>query len=84
MKKKETEIKDIRIQIRITKEDLEKIENYARKCKIERSTMVRNLLMSGLDNADFMNKVGIFDLVGFFRENKITPSDLLQLADDIV
>jgi hypothetical protein len=82
MKKKN--IREIRIQVRVSKEELDRIEKYARKSKMELSTMVRNLLLSGLDNADFMNKVGIFDLVGFFRENKITPSDLLQLADDIV
>jgi hypothetical protein len=73
-----------RLLIRVTASQYAQITKYARKAKVKPSTMARNLLLTGMDSAEFMNKVGILDLVGFFRENEIKPIDLLQLADTIV
>jgi hypothetical protein len=84
VKKMAKKNKDIRIQVRVTQEELERIHMLAQKLKLTDATMIRNLLTVGMDTADFMRKFGIIDLVGFFRENEIKPMDILQLADDIV
>jgi hypothetical protein len=84
VKKMAKQNRDIRIQVRVTQEELERINEYARKLQLAESTMVRNLLLVGLDNADFMRKFGILNIVGFFKQNQIEPMDILQLADDIV
>jgi predicted DNA binding CopG/RHH family protein len=84
VKKMAKQNRDIRIQVRVTEEELERINEYARKLQLAESTMVRNLLLVGLDNADFMQKFGILNIVGFFKQNQIKPMDILQLANDIV
>jgi hypothetical protein len=76
--------KDIRIQVRVTQEEAERIHQLAQKLSLTDATMIRNLLTVGMDTADFMEKFGIIDLVGFFKRNQIKPMDILQLADDIV
>lgn len=72
---------DEAVYIRMTKGQLKRIDSYAAKIRITRSQMIRNLIDSGLDSANFMNSFGVFDLVGFFRDNKIKPMDVLSLAE---
>jgi hypothetical protein len=81
MVKKMTQNRDIRIQVRITQEEAEKIHEMAQKLKLTDATMIRNLLNVGMETADFMRKFGIIDLVGFFKENQIKPIEVLQLAE---
>jgi hypothetical protein len=76
--------RDVRVHVRFTQEEYERIKKYASKTKVPMSSMLRNLALVGLDSADFMYKFGIFNLVSFLRENEVKPMDILQLADDIV
>jgi len=42
---------------------VELIDYYAEKVDRSRSQMLRNMVMSGLDDAKIMNALGVFDLI---------------------
>jgi hypothetical protein len=72
---------DCQVVVMVASEDVEKIELYAKKLRITRSQMIRNLIGVGLDSAELMNGFGIFSIVGFIRENNINPSEIMALAE---
>ena len=42
---------------------VELIDYYAQKVDRSRSQMLRNMVMSGLDDAKIMNALGVFDII---------------------
>ena len=54
--------KDKMITIRLSTEELERIEKMAKKIGLTKTQTARNLILVGLEDAEFYNKLGLFDM----------------------
>jgi hypothetical protein len=50
------------ITVKVTPSELKKIDRYAKKLKINRSQIVRNLVEVGMDDMDLMNSTGLLTM----------------------
>lgn len=55
------------IQVTLIPEDVAKIDMIAEKAGLTRSSLVRNLVKSALDDAMALNAIGVIDIVGLIR-----------------
>ena len=55
--------RDIKFEIRFSKEEMERIEKVAKKLNMPKSKVIRNLTLIGLEDAELLNKIGAFDLI---------------------
>ncbi len=83
---KENTSKDRAITIKMTDSELARVDHYADKMTCNRSQLVRNLIRSGLDDLEMMNKTGLlimalkgFDLLEHVK--KSLSKDKYQLED---
>jgi len=55
--------RDIKFEVRFSKEEMERIEKVANKLGIPKARVIRNLTLVGLEDAELLNKIGAFDLI---------------------
>ena len=71
--------RDKEIKISLTQEEMERIEKIAQKIGITKSRLARNLVLAGLEDAELLNKLGLFDIVKMIekiREKALGIKDL--------
>lgn len=69
----------MQISVSLEKDAIKKIDNYANKLSLTRSTFVRNLIMLGLEDMTILNAVGLVNVVGLVRKMK----DQLEAKTDV-
>jgi len=57
-----------RVEILLTDEELERVEKLAKKLKKPRGRVMRDLVLITLEDAEFFEKIGLFDLAIKIRE----------------
>ncbi len=75
--------RDIKFEVRFSKEEMERIEKIAKKLNMPKSRVIRNLTLAGLEDAELLNKIGAFEIVKMIeklREKALGTKDL-KLAD---
>jgi predicted DNA-binding protein len=68
------------VRIRLTKEEMERVEKVAKKLNIPKAKLMRNLTLAGLEDAELLNKLGLFDIVKMIekiRERAFNPENKL-------
>ena len=55
--------RDKEIKVSLTQEEMERIEKIAKKLGITKSHLARNLILASLEDAELLNKLGLFDAV---------------------
>jgi len=55
--------RDIKFEIRFSKEEMERIEKVAKKLNMPKARLIRNMTLVGLEDAELLNKLGAFDIV---------------------
>ena len=75
MAKKTAKKKERKVQVSfmLEQKDIDLIEYYAGTMRMTRSNFVRNLVLSGLDDVNLMNSIGIMKLVKVSRKEKQIP-----------
>ena len=71
--------RDKEIKISLTQNEMERIEKIAKKIGITKSVLARNLVLAGLEDAELLNKLGLFDAVKMIekiREKALGTKDL--------
>lgn len=71
---------DQMVNVKMSKAQVEKIDYYAKKLRLNRSQMSRNLIDIGLDDMEILQSFGIYSLVGYVRDMKIKPKDIIKLS----
>ena len=61
MKKRIKRNKEIKISL--TEEEMKRIEKIAKKIGITKSRLARNLVLASLEDAELLNKLGLFDAI---------------------
>jgi predicted DNA-binding protein len=64
--------------IQLEPEIIEKIDYYAKKYDISRSKLMRNLIISGLDDMKILHKAGILKTVQFTDKVVTTIKNLIK------
>lgn len=59
---KEENPRDVKVTVRFTKEENEKIEQLAKEMGMTKARMLRNLALGGLDDALFLNKIYVLPI----------------------
>ena len=75
--------RDIKFEIRFSKEEMERIEKVAKKLNMPKSRVIRNLTLIGLEDAELLNKIGAFDLIKLIEKlrEKALGTRNLKLAN---
>lgn len=60
---KEENPRDVKVTVRFTKEENERVEELAKKMGMTKARLMRNLALGGLEDAEFLQRVGILPLV---------------------
>lgn len=60
---KEENPRDIKVTVRFTKEENERVEELAKKMGMTKARLMRNLALGGLEDGEFLQKIGILPLV---------------------
>lgn len=55
--------RNVQIKIKVTEEEAKRIDELADKMGMNKSRLIRNLLLGNLEDAEFLQKVGILPLV---------------------
>lgn len=55
--------RNIQLKIKVTEEEAKKIDELAEKMGMNKSRLIRNLVLGNLEDAEFLQKVGILPLV---------------------
>lgn len=58
------------VRVRLTKEEMERIEKVAKKLNMPKARLIRNLALVGLQDAELFAKLGLFDLVKLIEKIK--------------
>lgn len=65
--------RDIEIRFRVSAEENEKIEKLAEKLKMNKSRMIRNLILGELTDTEMLTNIGLFPIVqnikAFYMKN---------------
>ena len=75
--------RDKEIKVSLTQEEMERIEKIAKKLGITKSHLARNLILASLEDAELLNKLGLFDAVKMIekiREKALGTKDI-ELAN---
>ena len=75
--------RDKEIKISLTQEEMERIEKIAKKVNITKSRLARNLVLVALEDAELLNKLGLFDAVKMIEKirEKAIGTRNLKLAN---
>ena len=71
--------RDIKFEVRFSKEEMERIEKIAKKLNMPKSRFIRNMALVGLQDAELLNRIGAFDLVKMIeklREKALGTKDI--------
>jgi len=71
--------RDIKFEVRFSKEEMERIEKVAKKLNMPKSRVIRNLVLVGLEDAELFAKLGFFDAIKMIekiREKALGSKDL--------
>jgi len=71
--------RDIKFEVRFSKEEMERIEKVAKKLNMPKSKVIRNLVLVGLEDAELFAKLGFFDaikLIEKLREKALGSKEL--------
>jgi len=60
---KEENPRNVQIKIKVTEEEAKRIDELSEKMGMNKSRLIRNLLLGNLEDAEFFQKVGILPLV---------------------
>ena len=55
--------RNVQIKIKVTEEEAKRIDELADKMGMNKSRLIRNLLLGNLEDAEFLQKVGILPLI---------------------
>ncbi|MCW8894249.1 MAG: hypothetical protein OQK48_03620 [Sulfurimonas sp.] len=70
---KKEDKRDIEIRFRVSKEENERIEELAKKMKMNKSRLIRNILLGDLGEMEMLSNVGIIPIVqnamAFYEKN---------------
>jgi hypothetical protein len=70
---KKEDKRDIEIRFRVSKEENERIEELAKKMKMNKSRLIRNVLLGDLGNIEMLNNIGLLPIVqntmAFYEKN---------------
>lgn len=55
--------RNVQIKIKVTEEEAKRIDELAEKMGMNKSRLIRNLLLGNLEDAEFLQKVGILPFV---------------------
>lgn len=65
--------RDIEIRFRVSKEENERIEELAKKLKMNKSRLIRNILLGDLGEMEMLSNIGIIPIVqsarAFYEKN---------------
>jgi len=67
---KEKNPRNTQIKIKVTEDEYKRIEELAIQMGMNKSRLIRNLLLGNLDDAEFLQKVGILPIVKNLKEFK--------------
>ena len=62
--------RDIKFEVRFSKEEMERIEKIAKKLNLPKSRIVRNLVLTGLEDAELFEKLGLLTVAQKIKELK--------------
>ncbi len=70
---KKEDKRDIEIRFRVSKEENERIEELAKKLKMNKSRLIRNMLLGDLSDIEMLNNIGILPIIqnakAFYEKN---------------
>lgn len=70
---KKEDKRDIEIRFRVSKEENERIEELAEKMKMNKSRMIRNILLGDIGQFEMLNNIGLLPIVqkylAFYEKN---------------
>lgn len=70
---KKEDKRDIEIRFRVSSEENERIEKLSEKLKINKSKLIRNIVLGDLNEIEMLNNVGILPIVqkamAFYEKN---------------
>lgn len=58
------------ITMLLEKEYVEKIDKVAKKLRISRNQLLRNIILNGCEDIGILDKTGLFSVIGFMRDVK--------------
>ncbi len=71
--KKEEDKRDIEIRFRVSAEENERIEQLSQKMKMNKSKLIRNIVLGDLGNMEMLTNVGLIPIVqnamAFYEKN---------------
>ncbi len=62
--------RDIKFEVRFSKEEMERIEKIAKKLNLPKSRIIRNLVLTGLEDAELFEKLGLLTVAQKIKELK--------------
>lgn len=71
-------IREIKLSVKISKEEMERIEEIAKYLEIPKATIARNFMIIGLDEAELFRKIGILSVA---KKIKKTSEGIKVLKD---
>jgi predicted DNA-binding protein len=76
--------RDIKFEIRLSKEEMERIEKVANKLGIPKARLIRNLTLAGLEDAELLEKLGLYDIIKLIekiREKALGNKNITKYGD---
>jgi predicted DNA-binding protein len=73
--------RDIKFEIRLSKEEMERIEKVANKLGIPKARLIRNLTLAGLEDAELLEKLGLFEVIKIIekiKEKALKSNEILK------
>jgi len=69
------------IRVRLTKEEMKRIEKVANKLGIPKARLTRNLTLAGLEDAELLEKLGLFEVIKIIekiKEKALKSNEILK------
>ena len=73
--------RDIKFEIRLSKEEMKRIEKVANKLGIPKARLIRNLTLAGLEDAELLEKLGLFEAIKIIekiKEKALKSNEILK------
>ena len=74
------------VRVRLTKEEMKRIEKVANKLGIPKARLIRNLTLAGLEDAELLEKLGLFDVIKLIekiREKALGTKNIINYGDKV-
>jgi metal-responsive CopG/Arc/MetJ family transcriptional regulator len=72
--------KETVVGIRMTESEVTELDKFAERLRINRSQLIRNLIVCGIDDLKLAQTFGLISLISFIRQNNIKPQEIINLA----